>query len=171
MMKKTKKAILRGAEFKDAEGIFALIKKYPEELLPRPVSDIVQNIDRFLIAEIKGRIVGTVSWHILPEIGAPRRPSVEIKSLAVDPDCRRAGIGSALVKGAIKRIRTMHPAQVVALTFSPEFFGSLGFRKVPKKKLMHKLYMGCINCSKYDSPFTCPEIAMALTIPDSDAAN
>ena len=29
---------------------------------------------------------------------------------------------------------------------------------------MHKLYMGCLNCSKYDSPFTCPEVAMALNI-------
>jgi amino-acid N-acetyltransferase len=168
MMKKSKKIILRGAEFKDAESIFALIKKYPEELLPRPISDIVQNIDRFLVAETGGRIIGTVSWHILPEIGAPRRPSVEIKSLSVDPDCRRAGIGSALVKGAIEHIRPMHPAQIVALTFSPEFFGSLGFRKVPKEKMMHKLYMGCINCSKYDSPFTCPEIAMALTIADNN---
>jgi hypothetical protein len=29
---------------------------------------------------------------------------------------------------------------------------------------MHKIYTGCINCTKYDSPFTCPEVAMALTL-------
>jgi len=27
---------------------------------------------------------------------------------------------------------------------------------------MHKIYTGCINCTKYDSPFTCPEVAMVL---------
>ena len=35
-------------------------------------------------------------------------------------------------------------------------------REIPKEKLMHKIYMGCLNCSKYDSPFTCPEIAMVM---------
>jgi hypothetical protein len=25
---------------------------------------------------------------------------------------------------------------------------------------MHKLYTGCINCTKHTDPFTCPEIAM-----------
>jgi hypothetical protein len=29
---------------------------------------------------------------------------------------------------------------------------------------MHKLYMGCINCTKHANPFTCPEIAMALDL-------
>jgi N-acetylglutamate synthase-like GNAT family acetyltransferase len=43
----------------------------------------------------------------------------------------------------------------------PEFFRRFGFAEVPKEKLMHKLYTGCVNCTRYDNPFTCPEIAMA----------
>jgi hypothetical protein len=37
---------------------------------------------------------------------------------------------------------------------------------------MHKIYMGCINCTKYSNPFTCPEIAMALDLhgPRNNAA-
>ena len=27
-------------------------------------------------------------------------------------------------------------------------------------KIMHKLYTGCINCTKHADPFTCPEKAM-----------
>ena len=27
-------------------------------------------------------------------------------------------------------------------------------------KVMHKLYTGCVNCTKHTDPFTCPEIAM-----------
>lgn len=156
--------IIRPAEFKDVEAIFRLIKSYPSELLPRSISDIVQNIDRVVVGELDRTLVGTVSWQILPEIGAPRQPSVEIRSLAVRKHVRKSGIGRALVLGAIERIRPLHPAQIIALTFAPAFFKKMGFREIPKRKLMHKIYMGCINCSKYDSPFTCPEIAMGLTL-------
>ena len=154
--------IIRPAGFGDAEGIFALIQEFKDELLPRSMSDIVKNIDRFVVADIGGAIVGTVSWQILPEIGAPRNPSVEIKSLSVAARCHRRGVGSALVRAAIYRIDQLRPEQIIVLTFAPEFFGSLGFKKVPKEKLIHKIYNGCVNCSKYDSPFTCPEIAMVL---------
>jgi amino-acid N-acetyltransferase len=155
---------VRAAGFADAEAIFALVGKHPEELLPRPMCDIVQNIDRFLVCEREGRIVGTVSWQILPEIGAPRKPSVEVQSLAVSGDLRGTGIGRALVEAAIEHIKPLHPAQIIVLTFAPEFFVKLGFREVPKQSLMHKIYAGCISCTKYDSPFTCPEVAMALQL-------
>ncbi len=156
--------IIRPAEFKDAEPIFNLIKSYPEELLPRPISEIVQNIDRFLVCANKNDITGTVSWQILPEIGAPRQPSVEIKSLAVKKEHQGRGAGRQLVEKAIERVKQLHPLQVIALTFNPAFFSNLGFREIPKAKLMHKIYAGCINCTKYNSPFTCPETAMTLDI-------
>ena len=155
---------VRSAGFEDSTAIFELIKFYPEELIPRPLSDIVENIDRFLVCEADGKITGTVSWQILPEIGAPKKPSVEIKSLAVQKDHHASGIGRELISAAIEHIRPFHPAQIIALTFHPEFFIKLGFKEIPKESLIHKIYMGCKNCSKYESPFTCPEIALALEI-------
>ena len=153
---------IRPAGFGDAKDIFALVKEHPEELLPRPISDIVQNIDRFLVCEADGNLAGTVSWQILPEIGVPRHPSVELKSLAVAAQYRNSGIGKALVQEAVRRVMEFHPSQIMALTFTPAFFEKMGFRQVPKETLMHKIYLGCINCSKYDSPLTCPEIAMVM---------
>jgi amino-acid N-acetyltransferase len=158
---------IRLARFKDAEGIFHLIKRYREELLPRPIGDIVKNIDRFLVCEIDGKLAGTVSWAILPEIGAPHQPSVEIKSLAVIEEHRKSGIGRSLVQAAIEKIKPYDPTQIVALTFCPDFFVKLGFVKTSKEALMHKIYAGCVNCTKYDSPFTCPEVAMSLDIEKS----
>ncbi len=155
---------IRQAEFRDASAIFRIVKKHPDTVLPRPISDIVQNIDRFLVCEQNSQVSGTVSWQILPEIGPPKLPSVEIKSLCVEPAMLRNGIGRALVEEAIGHIRPLHPAQIVVLTFAPAFFGKLGFREVSKQSLMHKIYAGCINCTKFDSPFTCPEIAMALDL-------
>jgi len=158
---------IRPAQFEDAAPIFELVKQHPEELVPRSISDIAQNIDRFLVSEMDGKVVGTVSWHILPEIGLPKNPSVEIKSLAVKEHSRNLGIGQALVMHAIESIRHLQPSQIIALTFHPEFFRKMGFTETPKEKLMHKIYTGCINCTKSDSPFTCPETAMSLTLGQS----
>lgn len=155
--------MIRPAEFHDAQGIFDLIKSFPQELLPRAISDIVQNIDRFIVAEDGGAMVGAISWQIMPEIGAKESyHAVEIKSLAVDGRLHGRGVGRRLVQAAIDRIRPLHTSQIVVLTFSPPFFKRLGFREIAKDKLMHKIYAGCINCTKYDSPFTCPEVAMVL---------
>ena len=151
---------IRNAGFEDAGAIYALIKEHPREVVPRAISDIVQNIDRFLVCEARGRIIGTAAWQILPEIGKALNPSIEIKSVSISSHYQHKGIGSALVKTVIQRVKRFHPAQIVVLTFTPEFFRQFGFREVAKETLMHKLYMGCINCTKYDSPFTCPEVAM-----------
>ncbi|MFN2350868.1 MAG: GNAT family N-acetyltransferase [Kiritimatiellia bacterium] len=159
---KQRKYIIRPAGFEDVREIYQVIKEHPREVLPRAISDIVQNIDRFMVAELKGRIVGTASWQILPEIGRVSEPSVEIKSVSVARDCQGLGVGTALLRAVIRHVRTYHPVQIVVLTFSPDYFRRLGFVETPKEKLMHKLYMGCINCTKYDSPFTCPEVAMTL---------
>jgi amino-acid N-acetyltransferase len=162
-MKKTQLTI-RNASFTDARAIFEMIKKHPNELVPRSISDILQNIDRFVVCESNGEVKGTVSWAVLPEIGSAKHPSVEIKSLSVDKSLRGLGLGRRLVKKAINRVRSLQPEQIIVLTFTPEFFRKLGFVEVPKEKLMYKLYTGCLNCSKYESPFTCPEVAMALTL-------
>jgi len=158
------KTIIRVAVLADANRIFELIKSHPEELISRSLNDIVENIDRFMIAEQHGDLVGCASWHILPEIGEPERASVEIRSVAVKNNLRGAGVGTTLIGAIIERVRPLRPAQVVALTFAPKFFSRIGFREVPKTQLMHKIYMGCANCTKHANPFTCPETAMVLEL-------
>ena len=161
---KTEKHKIRPAHFNDTEAICELIKQYPQELLVRPISDIVQNIDRFLVCEHEDIICGTISWQIMPEIGAPREPSVEIKSLAVKDKYLKQGIGMELVKEALHQIGKLNPAEVIALTFTPAFFEKCGFQETSKERLLHKIYTGCINCTKYDSPLTCPEVAMSISM-------
>ena len=158
------KPTIRVAVLADANHIFALIKAHPEELISRSLSDIVENVDRFMVAEHHGRIVGCASWHILPEIGDPERASVEIRSVAVKQTLRSTGVGTAMIQAIVERVRPLHPAQLVALTFAPKFFARLGFHEVPKTQLMHKIYMGCVNCTKHANPVTCPETAMVLEL-------
>ncbi|MCL2104281.1 MAG: GNAT family N-acetyltransferase [Kiritimatiellaeota bacterium] len=155
---------IRPAVLREAEQIFNLIRQHKDDLISRPIGDIVQNIDRFVVCEAGGEIVGCATWQILPEIGAPERASVEIQSVAVHADYRRHHIGTQIIKNILERVRLFDSAQVIVLTFAPAFFSSLGFRPIAKTQVMHKLYMGCINCTKHANPFTCPEIAMALDL-------
>ena len=155
---------LRAAKLSDAERIFTLIRQHPDELVPKPMGDIVAIIDRFVVAEEEGQIVGCATYSILPEIGTAERATVELQSVAVVSAYRRLGIGRALVEALLKRIAAFRPADALVLTFAPEFFSALGFAETPKSEVMHKLYTGCINCTKHANPYTCPEIAMTRTI-------
>ena len=163
-MDATEQHAIRPAVLKDAEQIFNLIRTHKEDLISRPIGDIIQNIDRFVVCEADGLIVGCAAWQILPEIGEPERASVEIQSVAVHAAHRRHHIGTRIVATILENIRRFQPAQAIVLTFAPDFFASLGFRVIPKTQVMHKLYMGCINCTKHANPFTCPEIAMAIDL-------
>ena len=155
---------LRAATLADAERIFALIHLHRHDLVPRPMGDIVENIDRFVVAECGGSMAGCAAYQIHPEIGSPESATVEIVSVAVKRIFRRRGIGRALIEAVSARVAAFRPRETVVLTFAPEFFGSLGFVEVPKTKVMHKLYTGCINCTKHTDPFTCPEIAMVRPV-------
>ncbi len=154
--------LIRKACFSDGPAIFRCIKSHPNELVPRPLSNILLNIDRFIVAEKDGEVVGTASWAVLPELEPTRNPSIEIQSVSVREDLQKQHLGRRLVEAAIERVSEFKPDQIIVLTFTPPFFAKLGFSPIPKEKILYKLYQGCMNCSKYDNPLTCPEVAMAF---------
>ena len=92
--------------------------------------------------------------------GHTRGPFSIYDSVAVKSMFRKRGIGRLLVEAVIENVRRFCPREVLVLTFAPGFFAKLGFVETPKTEVMHKLYTGCINCTKHANPFTCPEIAM-----------
>jgi len=159
-MKDNKNYIIRSANLCDAMAIFYLIQAHEDDLIVRPLGDIISNIDRFIVCEANDVIEGCASWQIIPEIGDPSKASVEIQSVAVNSSFRKINIGTQLVTTIMESVKRFKPHQAIVLTFAPGFFSKQGFIQVPKTSVMHKLYMGCINCTKHANPFTCPEIAM-----------
>ena len=151
---------VRPATLADAEKIFALINLNRDQLVPRSLGNIVESIDRFFVAESDGEMAGCAAYTVHPEIGNAEAAAVEVVSVAVKSVVRRRGIGKALVEAVIAKVSAFSPREVVVLTFAPEFFSALGFVEIPKTQIMHKLYTGCINCTKHADPYTCPEIAM-----------
>ncbi len=153
--------IIRRATLEDVESIHQLIQSYPHELILRPINNIVENIDRFTVGVVGEELVACACWQILPEIGCPEGATVELQSVAVKLAYRGKGVGGKLIRFVLQRIEGFKPAQAIVLTFEPEFFGKLGFERIEKTKIIHKIYRGCIYCTKHTNPFTCPEIAMA----------
>ena len=157
-------ARIRAATLRDAEKIFALVSLNSDMLVPRALGNIVESVDRFVIAEAEGEMVGCASYQIHPEIGNAEAATVEIVSVAVKSMFRKRGIGRLLVEAIVANVKRFNPREVLVLTFAPEFFRKLGFSETPKTEVMHKLYTGCINCTKHADPFTCPEIAMKRAV-------
>ena len=156
--------VIRRATLQDVLAIHRLIQSYPHELILRPVNNIVENIDRFTVAARGREILACACWQILPEIGCPEGATGELQSVAVSQAYRGRGIGSRLIRFVLQRMDGFKPAQALVLTFEPEFFGRLGFRRVEKTQIIHKIYRGCVYCTKHANPFTCPEIAMMLQL-------
>ena len=156
---------IRAATLADAENVFSFILRHGDLLVPRSLGNVVENIDRFFVAEVEGTLVGCAAYQVHPEIGDVKAATVEIQSVAVEAAYRKLGIGRALIEAVVVRVAQFGPAEVLVLTFAPAFFAKLGFHEIPKTRVMHKLYTGCINCTKHTNPFTCPEIAMKRDLP------
>ena len=159
-MNECEEYVIRSARLEDAETIFGLINEHLDDLVPRSLGNIVERIDRFIVAEKDGELIGCATYQIFPEIGSPIHSTVELQSVAVRSSYRQKGIGRKLILELIERVKKFNASAAFVLTFAPEFFSSLGFKEIPKQQVMYKLYTGCINCTKHTNPFTCPEKAM-----------
>jgi predicted N-acetyltransferase YhbS len=71
----------------------------------------------------RGRLVGTVRlWHV----NAGGVPALVLGPLAVDPACRKLGIGAALMQHALASARARGHAAVILLGDAP-YYGRFGF--------------------------------------------
>jgi predicted N-acetyltransferase YhbS len=77
-----------------------------------------------LVALERGQIVGTIRlWHVT---AGPGRPVLLLGPLAVHPDCRNRGIGSALVCRALTRAR-LGGYRAVLLVGDAAYYSRFGF--------------------------------------------
>ncbi|RKY30678.1 MAG: GNAT family N-acetyltransferase, partial [Candidatus Omnitrophota bacterium] len=57
----------------------------------------------------------------------------------------------------IKEAKSLGAKKVFALTYKPEFFKKLKFRKISHSQLPHKVWAECIRCPKFPN---CQETAV-----------
>ncbi|MGQ9456046.1 MAG: N-acetyltransferase [Armatimonadota bacterium] len=148
---------IRKARVPDVPKIQNLINMFADRnaMLPRSLSALYENIRDFFVLEENGHVVGCCALHIT------WGDLAEIKSLAVDESLHGRGYGRALVQACIEEARVMGVPRVFALTYIPSFFEKLGFVRIDKSKLPHKVWTECINCPKFPN---CGEEAVILEL-------
>lgn len=148
---------IRRAVVADGLRIHQLINHFAKEaiMLPRQLLSVYENIRDFHVAVDDGRVIGCSGLHFTWSDMA------EVRSLAVDPDAGRRGVGRALVEANIADARAHNLVQVYAFTYVKDFFTKLGFRVVEHESMPRKVWMDCVNCHKFNS---CDEVAMVLDL-------
>ena len=150
--------MIRKAIIQDIKPIHKLLSYYGEQglLLPRPLIELYEHLRDFYVAESNNPthpVVGVCALGICWEDLA------EIRSLAIARDQQGMRLGSQLVEICLKEAVSLGLKRVFTLTYTPEFFSTLGFKEVEKSTLPHKIWADCIKCAKFPD---CDETAMMI---------
>ena len=141
----------------DVEQMHRLINYFADkdEMLPRPLSEIFENIRDYFVVREDTRVVGCGALHVMWSDLA------EVKSVAVSEDIQRQGIGSRLVEACLKEAGEIGLPTVFCLTYKPTFFERFGFSQVGKMQLPRKVWTECYHCPKFPD---CDEVALICSL-------
>ena len=141
----------------DAESMYILANYYADkgEMLSRSRHQIYENIRDFIIAEEDGHLAGMGALHVMWSDLA------EVRTVAVAEAYKRRGVGNRIVSDLLLEGKSLGVKKVFALTYQPEFFITCGFQLEDKDNLPQKVWMECINCTKFPN---CDEICMSRVI-------
>jgi amino-acid N-acetyltransferase len=151
--------VIRKAIIGDVARIQRLVNLYATKgtMLGLSLSEIYDQIRDFSVAEgPRHALLGVAALHVIWDDLA------EVRSLAVDPKSRRRGLGRSLVEHCLEEARRLQIPKVFALTYQPEFFRRIGFERVDKAELPHKVWRDCLKCSKFPN---CDETAVLRVLP------
>ena len=159
--RKTAAISLRRAVTADAPALHALIAAHLDEgkLLPRTLDELTVHAPRFVVAvestPAGDRIVGCAEL-------APLSSSVaEVRSLVVQEDVRRLGLGEQRVAALAARARNEEYARLCAFAHDPAFFVHRGFSIVPHTWVPEKIAHDCYSCPLFRN---CSQYAVVLDL-------
>ncbi|MCM8785867.1 MAG: N-acetyltransferase [Candidatus Omnitrophica bacterium] len=149
--------IIRKGRLEDVVFIRKMVNKFAEEgmMLPLSINQIYERIRDFSIIEKNGKIIGCGALKIV------WKDLAEIRSIAIKKQFQKKGYGKRIVEELLKEAEQLKIKKVFVLTNKPEFFSKLGFEKISKQKLPHKIWVDCINCPKFPK---CDEIPMMKSL-------
>ena len=144
---------IKKARIHDATQMHKLINYFADkgEMLPRPLSEIYENIRDYFVVRQGEQVIACTALHI------SWVDLAEIKSLAVTEEHQKQGIGDQLVEYCLKEAGNLGIVTVFCLTYIPEFFKKCGFNQVDKMELPHKVWGECYRCPKFPN---CDESAL-----------
>ena len=138
----TADVVVRPAILSDVDGIAALVAENVKagHLLPRSADEIRASLDSWVVAVAQDRVIGIGSLLLMnPDL-------VEVRSLAVDPDFRKYGIGAEIVNELVAQAKLRGIKTIFALTRAVKFFTNLGFTITDKERFPEKVWRDCVKC-------------------------
>lgn len=150
---------IRKARLEDVPFIHELIMEAARKspVIPRSQAEIYETLRDFFVCDEGKSPVGCCALHIT------WNDLAEIKSLAVREDHQRKGIARALVNACLEEGRAFGFPRIFALTAVTEFFQKMGFAKIEKEELPHKIWGECVRCPKFPN---CDEEAVMYRVKD-----
>lgn len=113
------------------------------EMLARSLSELYEGLRDFYVAELDGEVIGCCALHI------NWQDLAEVRSLAVYHEHQGKGIGKKLVQACLEEAKSLGISRVYALTYRPDFFERLEFRRVAKETLPQKVWSDCLKCPRF----------------------
>jgi len=148
---------IRKARMGDVESVHDLINRQARQgrMLARSRLELYENLRDFFVASERRRVYGAAALHISWESLA------EIKSVAVSEESRGSGVGARLVQACLREASKLGASRVFVLTYVPEFFEKLGFARIDRSELPHRVWAECVRCAEFPD---CGEIPMAREV-------
>jgi amino-acid N-acetyltransferase len=149
---------------RDIPNILRLINSYAANgiMLPRTEFEMSENIRDFSVAYAADALIGCGALHFYTPTAA------EVRSLAVLPEIKKQGVGSAVVEALEEEARENGLHAIFAFTYSPGFFSKLGFSEVERGELPLKAWKDCLRRPKFQN---CDEVAVLKRLKDGIASS
>jgi amino-acid N-acetyltransferase len=149
--------MLRGAHVDDVEQMNKLVNHFAQKdlMLVRSLSELYENIRDYYVYIENGSVVGCAALHIF------WKDLAEIKSIAVEEEYQKRGIGRELIEKCLEEGKALGINRLFVLTYIPEFFERMGFKRVDKELLPHKIWSECVKCYKFPD---CDEVPLIIEI-------
>jgi amino-acid N-acetyltransferase len=128
--------VVRRARTSDVRAIRRLVDTYADDrrLLSKATVTLFEDVQEFFVADLDGSVVGCGALHVLWEDLA------EVRTVAVDPDLRGAGVGHLVLSRLLDQAREVGVERVFCLTFETEFFHRHGFVEIEGAPVAHEVF-------------------------------
>ena len=127
---------IRWARTPDVRAIRAIVAPMAQSrvLIAKEAVTYYEALQQFRVAELDGQVVGCGALHVMWEDLA------EIRTLAVRPEAKGAGVGSALLGALVEDARQLGVRRLFCLTFEVDFFSRHGFEPIEGQAVDPEVY-------------------------------
>ena len=128
--------LIRRARTADVKVIREIVAPMAESrvLIAKEAVTYYEAVQQFRVAEVEGQVVGCGALHVMWEDLA------EIRTLAVLPQAKGTGVGSALLEALVGDARDLGVERLFCLTFEVDFFVRHGFVAIEGQAVDPEVY-------------------------------